>query len=144
MHLEVYVWWVSFVGVRAQRTEFGLVGGEQSTGDNEYVYHCHILEHEEHDMMRPLIVQGVNPAGVIAWPTEPIVSALLGGTVVVNLTGGAAPYGVTAPAGFTGTAVIAGNTLTITFPAGAVAQNYVFTVTDAMAGDTATVTVTAK
>jgi spore coat protein A, manganese oxidase len=23
---------------------------------NEYVYHCHILEHEEHDMMRPLIV----------------------------------------------------------------------------------------
>jgi spore coat protein A, manganese oxidase len=24
------------------------------TGD-EYVYHCHILEHEEHDMMRPLV-----------------------------------------------------------------------------------------
>jgi len=23
----------------------------------EYVWHCHILEHEEHDMMRPLIVQ---------------------------------------------------------------------------------------
>ncbi len=23
---------------------------------NEYVWHCHILEHEEHDMMRPLIV----------------------------------------------------------------------------------------
>jgi spore coat protein A, manganese oxidase len=23
---------------------------------NEYVYHCHILEHEEHDMMRPLVV----------------------------------------------------------------------------------------
>jgi len=22
----------------------------------EYVWHCHILEHEEHDMMRPLIV----------------------------------------------------------------------------------------
>jgi len=30
------------------------------TGDYEYVWHCHILEHEEHeehDMMRPLIVQ---------------------------------------------------------------------------------------
>lgn len=27
------------------------------TGGNEYVWHCHILEHEEHDMMRPLIVQ---------------------------------------------------------------------------------------
>jgi len=25
-------------------------------GGNEYVYHCHILEHEEHDMMRPLVV----------------------------------------------------------------------------------------
>lgn len=27
------------------------------TGDHEYVWHCHILEHEEHDMMRPLIVK---------------------------------------------------------------------------------------
>ena len=26
------------------------------TGGNEYVWHCHILDHEEHDMMRPLIV----------------------------------------------------------------------------------------
>jgi spore coat protein A len=26
------------------------------TGKNEYVWHCHILEHEEHDMMRPLVV----------------------------------------------------------------------------------------
>ena len=26
------------------------------TGGAEYVWHCHILEHEEHDMMRPLIV----------------------------------------------------------------------------------------
>jgi len=25
-------------------------------GKHEYVWHCHILEHEEHDMMRPLIV----------------------------------------------------------------------------------------
>jgi spore coat protein A len=28
------------------------------TGGHEYVWHCHILEHEEHDMMRPLIVGG--------------------------------------------------------------------------------------
>jgi spore coat protein A len=27
------------------------------TGGDEYVWHCHILEHEEHDMMRPLVVQ---------------------------------------------------------------------------------------
>jgi spore coat protein A len=26
------------------------------TGGNEYVWHCHILEHEEHDMMRSLVV----------------------------------------------------------------------------------------
>ena len=26
------------------------------TGANEYVWDCHILEHEEHDMMRPLVV----------------------------------------------------------------------------------------
>ena len=23
---------------------------------HEYVWHCHILEHEEHDMMRPIVV----------------------------------------------------------------------------------------
>lgn len=28
------------------------------TGGNEYFWHCHILEHEEHDMMRPLVVSG--------------------------------------------------------------------------------------
>ncbi len=27
------------------------------TGGREYVWHCHILEHEEHDMMRPLVVE---------------------------------------------------------------------------------------
>jgi spore coat protein A, manganese oxidase len=27
------------------------------TGGFEYVWHCHILDHEEHDMMRPLIVR---------------------------------------------------------------------------------------
>jgi spore coat protein A len=26
------------------------------TGGHEYVWHCHILEHEEHDMMRPLVI----------------------------------------------------------------------------------------
>jgi len=28
---------------------------------NEFVWHCHTLEHEEHDMMRPLVVRGNNP-----------------------------------------------------------------------------------
>lgn len=33
-----------------------VVPSSPRTGGNEYVYHCHILEHEEHDMMRPLVV----------------------------------------------------------------------------------------
>jgi spore coat protein A len=28
-------------------------------GGHEYVWHCHILEHEEHDMMRPLVVMPI-------------------------------------------------------------------------------------
>jgi hypothetical protein len=32
---------------------------------NEYVWHCHILEHEEHDMMRPLVVLGPSPLAVV-------------------------------------------------------------------------------
>lgn len=31
-------------------------GASPRTGNAEYVWHCHILEHEEHDMMRPLII----------------------------------------------------------------------------------------
>jgi len=34
-----------------------VVPSSPRTGGNEYVWHCHILEHEEHDMMRPLLVQ---------------------------------------------------------------------------------------
>jgi spore coat protein A len=33
--------------------------------DGEYVYHCHILSHEDHEMMRPYEVQ---PAAVVAGP----------------------------------------------------------------------------
>jgi len=33
-----------------------LVPVSPRTGGYEYVWHCHILEHEEHDMMRPLVV----------------------------------------------------------------------------------------
>lgn len=35
----------------------GLPAGTVGTA-HEYVWHCHILEHEEHDMMRPLVVIG--------------------------------------------------------------------------------------
>jgi spore coat protein A len=33
-----------------------VVPASTRTGGNEYVWHCHILEHEEHDMMRPLVI----------------------------------------------------------------------------------------
>jgi len=33
------------------------ISNRTGTGGHEYVWHCHILEHEEHDMMRPLIVR---------------------------------------------------------------------------------------
>jgi spore coat protein A len=33
------------------------MGLDTSKKNHEYVWHCHILEHEEHDMMRPLVVQ---------------------------------------------------------------------------------------
>ena len=36
-------------------TYTGILPASPRTGGNEYVWHCHILEHEEHDMMRPLI-----------------------------------------------------------------------------------------
>lgn len=38
------------------RTPF-VVPESNRTGGHEYVWHCHILEHEEHDMMRPLVVK---------------------------------------------------------------------------------------
>jgi spore coat protein A len=38
---------------------------------NEYVWHCHILEHEEHDMMRPLCVLPIL-AGSPQYPDGPI------------------------------------------------------------------------
>jgi spore coat protein A, manganese oxidase len=34
-----------------------IVPSSPRTGGHEYVWHCHILEHEEHDMMRPLVVR---------------------------------------------------------------------------------------
>jgi hypothetical protein len=31
------------------------------TGTQKYVFHCHILEHEDNDMMRPYEVKGSSP-----------------------------------------------------------------------------------
>lgn len=46
----------------SDRTTLGLPEPPSGSIYHEYVYHCHILEHEEHDMMRPLVVVGpANP-----------------------------------------------------------------------------------
>jgi spore coat protein A len=50
---------IDFSLVDNGRGQFGGLGTpppSPRTGGNEYVWHCHILEHEEHDMMRPLVV----------------------------------------------------------------------------------------
>jgi spore coat protein A len=36
---------------------FAIPTSPRFPGAHEYVWHCHILEHEEHDMMRPLVVK---------------------------------------------------------------------------------------
>jgi spore coat protein A len=59
---------VPFTLPSSDRATLGLPGAGQPGGPpagkiyHEYVHHCHILEHEEHDMMRPLVVTGIaNP-----------------------------------------------------------------------------------
>ena len=41
--------------IEALRARFDLPAGAQSPAT--YMYHCHILSHEEHEMMRPFTVQ---------------------------------------------------------------------------------------
>jgi len=65
---------------------------------NEYVWHCHILEHEEHDMMRPLIVTGQNPLSVLTvTPAATTVTASTASqptTVTFTVSGGLLPITV--------------------------------------------------
>ncbi len=58
---------------------------------NEYVWHCHILEHEEHDMMRPLVVVGPNPLAV--FPTSQ--DAAKKSTATFSIYNGTPPYTIT-------------------------------------------------
>jgi spore coat protein A len=44
----------------SDRATLGLPAPPANKIYHEYIYHCHILEHEEHDMMRPLVVIGPN------------------------------------------------------------------------------------
>jgi hypothetical protein len=57
---------------------------------NEYVWHCHILEHEEHDMMRPLIVTGGTGLSV-APKAKSVPSPLVTGTTIPFLVSNGNP-----------------------------------------------------
>ena len=62
---------------------------------HEYVWHCHILEHEEHDMMRPLVVTGPSPLG--AFPATQTGNLLPVDYAIYN---GVPPYTVTSDNAF--------------------------------------------
>lgn len=62
---------------RATATGGWNMGLPAGTVYNEFVWHCHILEHEEHDMMRPLIITGQNPQRPNIVPTSAAVAATL-------------------------------------------------------------------
>jgi spore coat protein A, manganese oxidase len=105
------------------------------TGGNEYVYHCHILEHEEHDMMRPLVV--LEPGGVTpleVQPTAATLSGKKGGTITYVIGGGTVPYAVTSdnPA-FVPVLAATGNAFSVTVKNNTLPATVKFTVTDSTA-----------
>lgn len=53
------------IPVSKRLSDPGIASGPNNPRLNghEYVWHCHILEHEEHDMMRPLVVVGRDITG---------------------------------------------------------------------------------
>ncbi len=54
---------------------------------NEYVWHCHILGHEENDMMRPMVVSStVQPANLPAAPTNLLASITSATQVTLDWT----------------------------------------------------------
>jgi len=107
---------------------------------NEYVWHCHILEHEEHDMMRPLVVTGRNPQRPNIVPT--------GGPVPhgeqlfsVTLAAGSAGFTVTLSAG--APTVIGQNSTSFTVDFAGAAGTFTYTVQDISNQLSSSVTVTA-
>ncbi|MDD2898749.1 MAG: multicopper oxidase domain-containing protein [Desulfuromonadaceae bacterium] len=71
----------------------GSVGSIIANG-NEFVWHCHILEHEEHDMMRPLVITGKNPQRPNILPTSGPVGQMFSVILAATATG----FTVTGPA----------------------------------------------
>jgi hypothetical protein len=105
-------------------------GGTVIANANEYVWHCHILEHEEHDMMHPLVVTGLNPVTPITvTPATQSVGGLLGGTTLPYTVGNAVNFAVASSDPLI-TVAITGNTFTATVPPASLPGNVTLTVSD--------------
>jgi FtsP/CotA-like multicopper oxidase with cupredoxin domain len=103
------------------------------TGGNEFVYHCHILEHEEHDMMRPLVVLGVTQVALLhVDPPTAGLTGKKGGTVTYLIGGGTAPYTVTSSNAAIAPVTMAatGNGFSVTVKNNTALATVTFTVTD--------------
>lgn len=99
---------------------------------NEFVWHCHILDHEEHDMMRPVVVYGDNPTFGVN-PSFHTVIGSVGGTVNFFVFGGTPPYNITYPFGAPAPSpnpLPAKGTFSVTVPPGAASATYIYTITD--------------
>ena len=102
----------------------------------EYVWHCHILSHEEHDMMRPLVVLGTSHTTVFdVQPASVTVTAKVGGTIGFAIAGGVGPYQVTQlpalyPKVYPPVMNAAGDGFTVTIKNGAAPGTITYTVTD--------------
>jgi spore coat protein A len=101
------------------------------TDSNEYVWHCHILEHEEHDMMRPVIVTGANPVStpIVVSPASNTIAAATGGTADYVVTNAAAGY-IVASDNVAYTPVMTATGFQVIVAAGAALSTVTFTVSD--------------
>jgi spore coat protein A len=114
---------------------------------NEYVWHCHILEHEEHDMMRPLVVVGPYPLAVV--PESATISGSKGGTKTFEIVNGNPGYTITASnpsfPPFPNHVNSSGGKFLVTVKRGTTPKTVTYTITDsAGATVTATLNITQK
>jgi len=105
---------------------------------NEYVWHCHILEHEEHDMMRPLVITGKNPQRPNIVPTSGNFAVGAQVLFTVTLAATAAGFTVTPGPGAPSVVGTSPNSFTVSFPS---AGKFSYTVAD-NTGLSSSVTVT--
>jgi spore coat protein A, manganese oxidase len=100
---------------------------------NEYVWHCHILEHEEHDMMRPLVVVGTNPVSTLAATIAPgSISGSSGGSATITVSGGTAPYSVASSNPLLPATPVTAGVYQVTVSVGTSAGSVTYTVVDAL------------